>query len=657
MKLFVHHLLLVTLLFTVFTGWSQTTVTTGSPASPTAGSGNTWLTFAIANNNSFGINVTDIEMFRSSTSNGNIFTLYYSSTSLSGTPTFPSAVWTSITSTTLSAITTTAIHPTFTGMNFTIPANTTYRFLVHSSGTSFNYGGSGSTPNSFTNGGVTIGTGSYQVNSQNVGYWGTTTPRFWGGSVTFVPAAPPCAAPTGATVSGITMTSANFNWNAVTGSQGYEYQITTSSTPPTTAGTPTTATSYNAPTLNVGTNYWFWVSNKCSTAVFSNWAMVAFSTSACPVAGTPLITNNVPGSVTFTWPGTSASGVLNYRWAVTPTAAILPFNSPLWTTTSSLTATDNALTAGSFYYIHVASNCGTNQSVYSPLQFQNPFTPCAQPSTISITGVNMHGADIKWTSSPNVVNGYQYALTTSATPPTTGIMLTTDTNFAATNLVGGQTYYFYVRTHCGTNNAVPPVSNIGVWKIDSFTTPLICGAASGATITNVTSKSADIVWTKYPGIYGYEYVINSNATPPPASFSGAAITFNNLAAGNLFSGTNYYFHLRIRCDTFNYSPWSSTPFNTQNICSSTPSAPTLIGITPTTAHFSWTGVPGALQYQYSVTPTNVPDPNSNTYTSQTNAKALLLNPNSPYYFHVRAYCSPNDLSNWESVPFSTVSVS
>ncbi|HTM66680.1 MAG TPA: hypothetical protein VL093_10190, partial [Flavipsychrobacter sp.] len=44
---------------------------------------------------------------------------------------------------------------------------------------------------------------------------------------------PICPVPTGVTSSNITMTSADFSWSAVTGSQGYEYAVTTTAAPPT----------------------------------------------------------------------------------------------------------------------------------------------------------------------------------------------------------------------------------------------------------------------------------------------------------------------------------------------------------------------------------------------------------------------------------------
>lgn len=463
---------------------------------------------------------------------------------------------------------------------------------------------------------------------------------------------PPCNMVTGVASSGITMTSANLNWNAVSGSQGYEFALTTSATPPST-GAPITGTSHNATGLNVGTNYWFHIRNKCSATNFSQWTSHAFSTIACPPAGKPVITNNAPGTVTFTFAGNTNPGVVNYQYAITQSAA-LPTS---WQTTNSTTVTVSTLIPGNTYFAHVRSNCSSNQSADSFTSFINPFPPCYAPLGLTKTGVNMHGADITWNASATVPapQGYHFQISTNPNPPTSGFLTLTDTFYSATNLVGGQKYYVYLRTFCGVNSS--NVSNVSSWVIDSVITPSSCLAPGVANVGNITPYSADLNWVKYPGIYGYEYVLNGNSSPPPANFQGAAINFNTLQAASLMSGTNYYFHLRIRCDTFNYSPWSTTPFNTPTVCNTAPSTPVLTNITPTTASFGWAAVAGAQQYQYSVSTNNVPNPNSNTFTTTNSAKVMGLNPSAPYYFHVRAYCSPDDLSEWETVPFSTVSVS
>lgn len=228
----------------------------------------------------------------------------------------------------------------------------------------------------------------------------------------------PCLPTPTVTAGSITTVGATLSWTAVSGSQGYEYVVSSSATPPA-SGTPHGTNSIALGGLNPGTTYYFHVRNKCGTTSYSVWNTTSFSTLACPAAGTPTITNNAPGTVSFSWPGTSTPGVVNYQWAVTPTAA-LPGS---WNTTNATSATYNALVPGSTYYIHVRSNCGTSTSTYTALQFTNQFPPCAQPATLSISGVNMHGADMRWTSSPDVMNGYQYALTTTANPPAAELCL------------------------------------------------------------------------------------------------------------------------------------------------------------------------------------------------------------------------------------------
>lgn len=451
----------------------------------------------------------------------------------------------------------------------------------------------------------------------------------------------PCNQPTGATASNITMTTADFSWNAVTGSQGYEYALTTTATPPA-SGTPTSALTYNATGLILGTNYWFYVRNKCNATSYSGWAVVPFATEACPTAGAPTIVTNIPGSVTFSWPGNTHPMLVGYQYAVT-TSPALP---TAWTNTNSLSATVNSLVPGTTYYAHVRSNCSANQGNDQYIQFVNPFPPCYAPATLSITGVNMHGAEIRWNKSTTfpAAQDYQYAVTTATGIPASPTT-TTDTFYFPTGLVGGAKYYVWVRAHCSS-------TNYSSWVRDSFVTPTTCLNGQVPQITNVTANSANITWQNFPGIYGYEYFLNFTATPPP---SGVPIVYNTLVPLNLASGTTYYFHLRVRCDTFNYSPWVYESFTTPAICTNT-SAPVMTGGTATSASFSWTGVPGAQNYQYSVTTTNTPQP-SNTYTNTTNATAIFLNPNTSYYFHVRALCSQSDSSGWESVAFNTYQTS
>ncbi|HTM66679.1 MAG TPA: fibronectin type III domain-containing protein [Flavipsychrobacter sp.] len=455
----------------------------------------------------------------------------------------------------------------------------------------------------------------------------------------------PCVPTTSVTApaANITTTGATINWATVTGSVGYEYAITTTNTAPV-SGTFTTATTYSPTGLTPGTTYYAWVRNKCSATSFSIWNSVSFTTLACPSAGAPSIVTNVPGSVTFTWPGTSTPGVINYQYQVSQSVA----PPTTWLTTNNTTATISGLIPGTIYYAHVRSNCGTTAGdLY--VQFTNPYPPCFAPAAMAIADVNMHGANISWNSATiTSVSGYEYAVDMSFAAPSSGTA-TTDTFYSATGLTANTKYYVHIRTHCGT------VGNYSAWILDSFTTSPTCLIfnPSNVQITGITAHTAQMTWQGYPGIYGYEYFIDNNSFPPT---SGAlAINYNVITPQNLYSGTSYYLHLRVRCDTFNFSPWIDIPFSTPAICTA-PSTATVTNITSNSASFSWSPVGSAQNYEYGVSTSSTPSP-TGFYTANTNVSVNALQPSTNYYFHVRALCSSSDLSEWKTTAFNTYATS
>jgi len=223
----------------------QTILTTGVPNSVTTffGSANFVLTFTITNNNSYPIDITNMDVYRGSTSNSTTFSLYYHTTSLSGSTSFTAPGWNFVTSAPVSSVTANGIYPTFSNFTLTMPANTTWRFMQVCSGSSIVCGGTTAVPNNFQSGGVTIGVGNYQINSANVGYAasGTSSPYFWAGTITFAPAVPCTAPPTAGTAtvsngnpcSGLAI---NLNLSGNTGglTQTYQWQSAPSATGPWT---------------------------------------------------------------------------------------------------------------------------------------------------------------------------------------------------------------------------------------------------------------------------------------------------------------------------------------------------------------------------------------------------------------------------------------
>ncbi|OSZ81697.1 hypothetical protein CAP35_00055 [Chitinophagaceae bacterium IBVUCB1] len=74
------------------------------------------------------------------------------------------------------------------------------------------------------------------------------------------------------------------------------------------------------------------------------------------------------------------------------------------------------------------------------------------------------------------------------------------------------------------------------------------------------------------------------------------------------------------------------------------------------ASFSWTGVTGALDYQYAVDTRADLAPNVATTiftTPNTNGSITGLLPNTTYYAHIRTRCSLTSISQWDTVSFRT----
>lgn len=162
--------------------------TSGYTSNTSAGSGGTaYITFAIENNSGSDIKLTDVGRYVTTAYNGETSTLYYSSTSLSGSPgTLPAAGWTKVDENVLSGIGSSAINPVNVGMSFIIPNGAIYRFALMTTGTN-TYSSSGA-PNTFTVAGVSLYCGDYQINGSNVGYGASNSPRYFRGSITFEPA-------------------------------------------------------------------------------------------------------------------------------------------------------------------------------------------------------------------------------------------------------------------------------------------------------------------------------------------------------------------------------------------------------------------------------------------------------------------------------------
>ncbi len=240
-------LILPFLILNVLSSFGQTTTITTTGAAYTGNNslGNpAQISFVLTNNNAYPILIKGIGNWCTTSENNSVWSLIYSTTSLSGPSTDVTiAPWTLIATSSPTPVTATGITPlNFPALAFTMPAGAKYRFALRNTGPgSTIYSGTGSniTPNTFSGGGVTLDNGDVVVAGNSVGYSGngtglTLTPRYFTGFITFEPAGPCTSPPVPGTVTstanpvclGIPFTLSLSGSTGGTG-QTYQWQIST----------------------------------------------------------------------------------------------------------------------------------------------------------------------------------------------------------------------------------------------------------------------------------------------------------------------------------------------------------------------------------------------------------------------------------------------
>jgi hypothetical protein len=258
-----------------------------------------------------------------------------------------------------------------------------------------------------------------------------------------------------------------------------------------------------------------------------------------PVTGL-LVTNITPTQGTINW--NTGLGGANYEYAVS-TNPVPPVSG---TITSNTSATATGLLAGLTYYGHVRRVCSANSnSEWATISF---VTSCKPPATplVSVSISSLGITIIKW----NQVFGaasYEYFISTSSTPPTSGIA-TTDTSFQASNLNSITQYYIHVRSNCGS-------SNFSAWTSKPFNTFCFMPALNLAVLQN----NAGAKWKKVTNAVKYEYALTYYQANP---LSGSYTTDTSYQINDIVKGAGHYFHVRSVCSNGAVSDWSTVAFHT-----------------------------------------------------------------------------------------------
>lgn len=594
----------------------NTTVgSTGYTGTNSAGNGFA-ITFDIENTSSSPILLTDVGDWTSSTDDGKTFTLYYSSTSLSGTPptTYPAAGWTQVATNTVSSLPSTlSVNNVISSMTFMIPGGTTYRFALHTTGTR-RYSGTGAgtcSPNTFTASGINLYVGDYQISGSYVGYGATNNPRFFTGSVTFIPASA-CTAPPTAGNAVVSNTNPCLNQNITLSLSGasfgtgqtYQWEdslVGSGSFAPITGATSSTSiinvstsgvhyyrcavicsgqTSNSTPVLSTvpsafpGGIYTIDASSPASATNFQSFTAAA-SAIGCGISG-PVVFNVVPGSgpyneqlilpatigatatntVTFNGNGDT----LSFASTNTNLRGIIRLDGADHITIDSMVIISTGTTTSEYGFgVQLINDADSNTISHCKLYFDQAST------SANYAGIVMSGSETSATTTGsncdgnvidnNTIEGGYYGIT----------CLTTTDNQIKNNKV--LDFYFYgIYTNANSNILIDAneVARPNRVAFSSFYGIYQGGTASNNKITknrihdpfagNTTSTSA---------FYGI-YLSSSDATSGNETEVSNNELYNLNGGGTMYilynTGSNYvnYYHNTIACNDATYSGTSIT---------------------------------------------------------------------------------------------------
>lgn len=409
---------------------------------------------------------------------------------------------------------------------------------------------------------------------------GTTT-----GTFTISRSCVTCAPPTANAASNITFTTATVSWNppSYTPSNGYQYAVTTSATPPG-SGTATFATTINLTGLTANTVYYLHVRSDCGvTNGFSTWSTISFITGYCAATsssatyhiddfsttgGTANITNNNSnysatgygnftaqtvsqqqfGSVSFstTIVGGSSGFAIWVDWnddfdfndageTVYLSASYVVTAAGSFTVPASATVGNHRMRIRSDYFATNPSACGSISSGETEdYTFTVLTSPCPGiPTAVTASVTSTTAATINWTASvPAPASGYQYYLTTSATLPTgatvpTGTTAAGVTTLSLTGLTPNTTYYIYVRNNCGSGNVSPWTAQVSFFTgycVSTSTTSTyhIDNFSTTGGTANITNNNSNYSATGY-GNFTAQTVSQQNF---------GAVSFSTLLVGS-----------------------------------------------------------------------------------------------------------------------------
>jgi hypothetical protein len=319
---------------------------------------------------------------------------------------------------------------------------------------------------------------------------------------------------------------------------------------------------------------------------------------------------------------------------------------------------------------------------------------CLAPSALTNTSVTLTSASHSWTApTPTPAVGYEWAVTTSATPPASGTA-TTGTTASSTGLSSNTTYYLHVRSDCGSGSfsawatsgsfytgyctpAPTSVDGSGITNVTFGELPNVVNnttvAESGnygnysSLIGNVPIGSAHNINITYQTGFTYDTKIwidfNNNLVftdPGEEVYSGASTNANptTLVASITIPAATTPGNYRMRiggqdvgptvpCYTGTYGSFEDYTVNAIAASCLTPTALSATNITSNSVDLSWTPpTTTASGYKYVFSTSNTVPTVAGTLVTIPSVSLTGLTSATVYYLFVRSICSATDSSSW-----------
>ena len=98
-------------------------------------------------------------------------------------------------------------------------------------------------------------------------------------------------------------------------------------------------------------------------------------------------------------------------------------------------------------------------------------------------------------------------------------------------------------------------SDIGIDNINVYS--VNCGMIAGATISSITSTTANASWTALPSVIGYNWEVRTTGLPGnPGAVTSGNTTASNINITGLGAATTYNFYVQTNCGSGNTSTWA-----------------------------------------------------------------------------------------------------